>query len=87
VGAKSKVRRGACEKENTMKIRCYDIKWDTDGEDVDLPSVDLPSEVFVDINTDDEDADLETLVNEQGADALSDLYGWCVLSYQWEEEK
>jgi hypothetical protein len=64
-----------------MKIRCFDIEWDTDGEEVELPS-----EVFVDIDidTEDEDESLETLVNEQGADALSDLHGWCVFGYSWE---
>jgi len=60
-------------------IRCYNIKWDTDGEEIDLPG-----EVVIEIE-EEEGIDLETLVNEQGADVLSDEYGWCIFGYNWEE--
>jgi len=55
-----------------MKIRFLEIKWDTDGE-----SVQLPDEVVLTVG-DDVDVDLE------GADVLSDEYGWCVFSFNWE---
>lgn len=55
-----------------MRVRAYDIVWDTDGA-----AVELPTEVVFDM---DEDGDprLET------ADILSDHYGWCVTSLQVE---
>jgi ferritin-like protein len=52
-----------------VKFRVYDIAWDTDGEDVDLPDevvVDVPAEV-VDYGD----------VNDFIADYLSDEYGFC----------
>ncbi len=52
-----------------MLVRCYGIQWDTDGEDVGF----LPSSVLVEVE-DELDA----------ADALSDQYGWCVVSYRSE---
>ena len=43
-----------------------DIEWDTDGEDVDLPStVKIPDDV----------------APEETADYLSDQYGWCVYDF------
>ena len=56
-----------------MKVtRAYDIVWETDGEDVDLPTeVELPR----DFGDDDDDA----IVNY-----LSDEYGWLVISYERE---
>ena len=42
-----------------------DIKWDTDGEIVDLPkSIEVPS----------------YLQDDEIADYLSDKYGWCIFS-------
>jgi len=62
-----------------MKVKVFDIQWDTDGEEVDnLPS----SVIYENCNTDDDFADM-----------LSDEYGWCVLSYKvkimasYEQEK
>ena len=52
-----------------MKVRAYNIIWDTDGE-----TVDLPDDVIIDLD-DDADPSLE------GADYLSDNYGWCVISF------
>ncbi len=55
-----------------MKVtRAYGIVWETDGEDVDLPTeVELPRDFG-----DDDDA----IVNY-----LSDEYGWLVVSYERE---
>lgn len=50
-----------------MKVRVSGIEWDTDGEDVDLPS-DVTIEV-------DEDMSDEDVVNK-----VSDKYGWCISS-------
>ena len=48
-----------------MMILCENIVWDTDGEDVSLPAT-----VRVTAETEDD-----------AADALSDTYGWCVVSF------
>jgi len=55
-----------------MKVRFFNIVWDTDGEAVDLP---VEVEMVV-------EADLD--VAEDGADVLSDTYGFCVFSFEWE---
>jgi hypothetical protein len=52
-----------------MKVRAYDIVWDTDG----LKASHLPTDVTIDMDL-DSDPYLET------ADALSDHYGFCVQS-------
>jgi hypothetical protein len=57
-----------------MKIRFFNIVWDTDGQDVDLPT-----EATLEV---DEDTQLET----EGADCLSDEFGWCVLSFDFETQ-
>ena len=54
-----------------MKIHFYNIVWDTDGE-----TVNLPHEITLHV---DEDCQVET----EGADALSDKYGWCVVSFDF----
>ena len=55
-----------------MKVtRVYDIIWEADGEEIDLPTeVELPRDFG-----DDDDAI---------ADFLSDEYGWLVISYERE---
>lgn len=55
-----------------MKVRFFNIVWDTDGEAVELP-------VEVEMQC---DPDLD--VAEDGADVLSDTYGWCVESFEFE---
>ena len=61
-----------------MKIRCFEIKWDTtDDEHPDGQEVSLPSEVVLDV-ADDFDIEQET------ADRLSDDYGWCVFGFEVE---
>ena len=53
--------------------RAYNIDWETDGE-----NVDLPHEIIIELEN-DQDPSLE------GADALSDQTGWLVNSFQFEE--
>jgi hypothetical protein len=54
----------------------YDINWDTDGEKVKLPkAVAVPKEEF--------DADFDFSL--EGADFLSDKYGWCVNSFSYQK--
>jgi hypothetical protein len=63
------------------RIECYDIEWETDGE-----KVDLPKSVVIDLE-EDEDLTLEELVDNNGADALSDKYGWLVNGFHWKVAK
>jgi hypothetical protein len=60
-----------------MKIRCFDIVWDCDDEEIDLPS-------SVVIDVEDEEGEY-AFVDTAAADALSDRFGWCVesLSVEW----
>ncbi len=53
-------------------VRFFNIQWDTDGQ-----SANLPTEVTLEIS--DSDTDIAT----EGADILSDKYGWCVESFQF----
>ena len=55
-------------------VRFFNIQWDTDGQ-----NANLPTEVTLEIS--DSDTDIAT----EGADILSDKYGWCVESFQFEE--
>lgn len=55
-----------------MKVTFNNIIWDTDGE-----CVDLPSTVTLDV-----DSDID--VSLEGADVLSDKYGFCVLEFTFE---
>lgn len=52
-----------------MKVRAYNILWDTDGDE----SVKLPHETTIDI-------DLESDVFMETADYLSDVYGYGVIA-------
>ena len=56
-----------------VKVKVWDIDWDTDGENV----PELPSETMLELE------DLDGLgVNDQDvADELSDRYGFCVNSF------
>jgi len=53
--------------------RAYDIEWDTDGEDVTLPS-----EVTFELD-DDQDPSVD------GANAISDKIGWCLFNFNFDE--
>ena len=56
-----------------MKVRFFDIEWDLDkGE-----RADLPSECVLEV---EDDLDLA----EDGADVLSQEYGWCVSGCSYE---
>lgn len=56
-----------------MKVHFFNIDWDTDGK-----KVDLPSEVLM------EGIDPDTDLEEEGADLLSDQYGWCLFGCNYE---
>ena len=59
-----------------MKYTVTDIQWDTDGEDLDLPTeltVDIPNEDFV--NMDEEEID------EFISDEISNITGFCHFGY------
>ena len=65
-----------------MKVRFFGIEWETDGEEVDLPAeciLEVDEEEVVAMNT-----DLTTFLNEEGADLLSDAFGWLVQGFSWE---
>ncbi len=55
-----------------MQVKFFNIEWDTEGE-----QVDLPNEV---VRTVEDDLD----VAMDGADALSDEFGWCIRSFEFE---
>ena len=55
------------------QYKLFNISWETDGLDVDLPS-----EVIVDVDEDD-------AVEYVGADILSDKYGWLVNCFEYEK--
>lgn len=57
------------------QVRFSNIKWDTDGIDTDLPEALVMGVPFDD----------ETDLSIEGADFLSDEYGHCVLSFDFEE--
>lgn len=67
-------------------IKAINIKWDTDGEEIDLPSeVEIP-EMFIEKECDfckeDKINWSECDMNSQSVNNfLSDTYGWCVVDY------
>lgn len=54
-----------------MKIRFFNIVWDTDGHETELPT-EIELECSSDLNP-----------SYDGADLLSDKYGWCVESFDF----
>ena len=61
-------------------LRVYDIDWDTDGEEVDLPTElllgnELPDEVMEDYSQG---------YTDELADYLSDTYGFCLYGFRTE---
>ena len=53
-------------------MKAININWDTDGEDVALPTeVEIPKNIV------DEDSDECSVANY-----LTDTYGWCVVSLE-----
>jgi len=57
-----------------MKIKTTKINWDTTDEDApDGHQVDLPQQVELEVDHEDEIAD-----------KLSDIYGWCIYGLNYE---
>lgn len=56
------------------QVRFFDIQWDTDGAKIDA----LPKETTIDVVMDD-----NTDIALEGADMLSDKFGWCVSSFHF----
>lgn len=59
-----------------MKIKFFNINWDTDY--MNPKRLGLPSEITIDVS---EDFDPEM----EGADLLSDKYGFCVFGFEFEK--
>ena len=60
-----------------MRVRCFNIQWDFDDEDTDLPT-----ETVVAL-----DYDSEVDESEQIGNRLSDIYGFCHKGFEYEVEK
>lgn len=58
-------------------IRVYNIEWDTDGEYI----PELPTEVEL-----DDYIDGEYIEDDDVADVLSDMYGWCIFNLEIERD-
>ena len=58
-----------------MKFLFHNIKWDTD--DIPPKKLNLPSSVTITIDASDFNPSLE------GADKLSDMFGFCVFSFNF----
>jgi len=52
-----------------MKIKCYDIQWDTDNK-----KIDLPKKIILNIEKDDA---------EEISNILSDRYDWLINSLKY----
>ena len=61
----------------TIRVKCSDIIWDTDGNKKIAKA--LPQCCYVNIEDYEEDDDLD----EEIADALSDLTGFCVEGFYY----
>lgn len=61
-------------KKNAVNVKIYDIEWDDNGEDIDLPA-----EVNATIEYDNGD-DLSKIIS----DWLSDEYGYCVDDFTYD---
>jgi len=57
-----------------MKVKVYDIEWDTDDESILKPTVDLPEEMEVEVDEEDE-----------AIDRATDQTGFCIFSASTEE--
>lgn len=55
-----------------MLVRFFNIQWDFDEQDVDLPK---ETQIIV---------DNDTQLEFEGADTLSDKFGYCVHSFEYE---
>jgi len=72
----AKKEEGNMKKTKTIKF--YNIEWDTeDNGKIHSPEkLGLPKSVTMDVDTGSD-------VEEEGADLLSDRYGWCVHGFNW----
>lgn len=66
--ARAGVAVATLNEEADHKIRVHSIIWDTDGEQIDLPS----------------ETTIEADDANRIADSLSDKFGWCVESFKHE---
>lgn len=58
-----------------MKVKLFNLIWDTDEE-----VVDLPDEVVIDLGEVEDDTDL----HEMAMDIASEDFGWCINSCEFE---
>ena len=56
-----------------MKVRFTNIQWDTDG--MSLEACELPTETILEV---DQEEDMNQYLEDEGANLLSDQYGFCV---------
>lgn len=61
-----------------VKVKCTEIQWDTDGDKELFKS--LPQEVEITLD----DCVESDYLDDELADALSDLYGFCIEGYNYE---
>lgn len=59
-----------------MKVKVFDIDWDTDGEDVELP-------LEIELEIDDKFVNDEDELSEVICDYLSDEYGFCHFGFDY----
>lgn len=62
-----------------FSVKVTDIKWVTDGEEVDLPST-----VHVGVRTNCESCVADEEIEEVISDTLSDEWGWLHDGFTWE---
>lgn len=62
------------EGQGRQPLYAYDIEWDKDGEDIDLPDKVVISDLLIDLSN--------PYDTEMIADYLSDLYGFCVKGFK-----
>ena len=58
-----------------MKFKVYNIKWDTDGEDVDLPN-----ELIIEVPSDEV---LEEELDDYLSDEISNVTGFCHFGFEY----
>lgn len=74
-----------------IKIKCYNINWDTNDEEYEDYEVNLPEEVTFEFEDEDDieeyyEAKENSDVDDWLSDKLSDEYDFCVNDFEYEEE-
>jgi len=72
------------KKNKQLKIKITNISYETDGQDVNLPT-----EIYTtpeEMNCDEGD-DIEWFVDEHGAEYITSITGWLVNGFSFEIEK